>query len=388
MSRVRSSRSRRSTFSLGAAALALGLSSPVFAQVVDLGATGEDGALLVTEDTVLQVPEDGVIHATEIRVSAGKTLSFTPNAKNTGIILTSIGDVVIDGTITVDGMPGVVGAGGAGGPGGSKGGSPASYQHRGLFPASFGLDGYHCSRQSPESCTPIAGGPGGLGSHINNAAPPGNCTLGSGGGGGGGHLYITSNRSISGAGILSAQGGTASQQKTSCGGSTSGASAAQAGAGGAVTLMAPRLDLAPMTIRLGQGGHLYLRTLEYASNSPIVTGTSTYTSTGSTLVAWRPAPNLAVRITSVNGVPVPPAESLSLTLTGPSTNATVEATGCDRARLVVRLGYLYSSDNSYTSMGSSVTVNSPSQTEETYFDFSTPSPGTTRTFKAFASCTD
>lgn len=388
MSSVRSSSSSALAFIVPALALVSGLSVPAQAQVVDLGATGAYGPLVVTTDTVLPIPESGVIHATTIQVAAGATLSFTPNAANTGVILTSVGDVVINGTITVDGQPSVLGAGGQGGPGGTRGGAPASHAHSAASHGAGGFDAFNCFGQAPEYCTPIAGGRGGTGSYWQTTTPASNCTMGNGGGGGGGHLYITSNSRISGTGIVSAQGGSGGMTKTNCGGNTTNATAPTSGDGGAVTLIAPRLSVAPMTVRLGTNGKLHLRTLDYEGNAPTLVGSNPQMNMSNTLVAWRPSPNVAVRITSINGVAVEPAETLTVTLTSDYTDVTAEATGCDRANLSLAVGYRQA-DNLYSSWGSpqrrSPSGGSASAIFENLFS---PSPGQTFTVKAFASCHD
>ncbi len=62
---------------------------------------GSDGELIVTEDTSVPLPEDGVLNYTRIEVQEGATLTFTPNAKNTGVVLLSQDDVIINGVISV-----------------------------------------------------------------------------------------------------------------------------------------------------------------------------------------------------------------------------------------------------------------------------------------------
>lgn len=387
MSSVRSSSSSALAFIVPALALVSGLSVPARAQVIDLGATGAYGPLVVETDTVLPIPESGVIHATTIQVAAGATLSFTPNAANTGVILTAVGDVVINGTITVDGLPGVAGAGGQGGPGGTRGGAPASHSQSVGTHGAGAFDVFNCFGQAPEICTPIAGGRGGAGSYWQTTTPMAGCTMGNGGGGGGGHLYIASNRSISGTGTVSAQGGAGGMTKTNCG-NTTGATAPENGEGGAVTLIAPRLNVAPMTVRLGSNGKLHLRTLDYAGNAPTLVGSNPQMNMSNTLVAWRPAPDVAVRITSINGVAVEPAETLTVTLTSDYTDVTVEATGCDRANLSLAVGYR-GWNNTFTSWAGQQTFTPVAGSASALFEnLFAPSPGQTFTVKAFASCHD
>ena len=115
------------TFKLTLAALVLtalladrGSSQPSF----NSGSDGSLGPTNITADTTLAVPPNGIFNYTTITIAAGKTLSFTRNALNTPVYLLAQGDVIINGTISVNGQPGTVGFGGASGPGGFDGGKP------------------------------------------------------------------------------------------------------------------------------------------------------------------------------------------------------------------------------------------------------------------------
>jgi hypothetical protein len=100
---------------------AAALAAPTF----DAGSDGSFGSLFVAAGTSLDVvlPPDGTIHATDITVEAGATLTFTKNANNTPVYLLSQGDVQIDGVIDVSGGDSAASVGGAGGPGGFDGGT-------------------------------------------------------------------------------------------------------------------------------------------------------------------------------------------------------------------------------------------------------------------------
>ena len=100
----------------------------VAAPSFDAGSDGSYGSLIVPANTSLEVPlpDDGVIHATEVSIEAGGVLSFTRNVNNTPVYLLSQGDIDIQGTIDVSGQSPPGASGGAGGPGGFDGGRAGS----------------------------------------------------------------------------------------------------------------------------------------------------------------------------------------------------------------------------------------------------------------------
>ena len=93
-------------------------------------------------NNVIQLPDSGVLHYDSFTVPDGVTVIFEKNADNTGVWLLSGGDIIVDGTINLQGKGGVSKfsvdaidrAGGYGGPGGSDGG--LSIDNGG-----FGVDG-------------------------------------------------------------------------------------------------------------------------------------------------------------------------------------------------------------------------------------------------------
>lgn len=108
-----------------AAAGLLALAAPARAQTVefDSGSTGALGDVVITNDTTIVLPADGVLHYQSFTVKNGAAVRFIKNAHNTPVYLLSQGDVVIEGRIFV---PGTGSAGqfgpGLGGPGGFDGG--------------------------------------------------------------------------------------------------------------------------------------------------------------------------------------------------------------------------------------------------------------------------
>jgi hypothetical protein len=72
----------------------------------DAGSTGAMGPLKVNENTVLNVPPDGVFHFTTINFESG-ILTFNRNTLNTPVYLLAQGEIVINGWIVVSGRSAV-----------------------------------------------------------------------------------------------------------------------------------------------------------------------------------------------------------------------------------------------------------------------------------------
>jgi hypothetical protein len=219
-------------------------------QAFDSGSTGAYGAINVTTaDVTLDVPADGIFHATTVNVAAGRTLRFRANALNTPVYILATGDVTVSGNIRVDGEPGTQTAAGRGGPGGFDGGTPGSVgtpPGDGKGPGAGGAgeptanqdgagSGSYATRPGFPSVPrhggtygsalliPLAGGSGGGGT---------TGTPGTGGGGGGGAILIASNTRITvnvSAGIFA------------LGGYTVSGGAYHSGSGGAIRLVAPEI---------------------------------------------------------------------------------------------------------------------------------------------------
>lgn len=237
------------------AAILLAVSSlvPAWAQSFNAGSNGSLGALNVADaDVTVDLPADGRLHYTTVTVAAGRTLRFTRNALNTPVYLLAQGDVVINGAINVSGLqaPGSPPIGGAGGPGGFDGGKPgfgASFPPgdgygpgaggagtTGSGAASAGGGGYATAAGGADSAfkgqaygspllIPLLGGSGGGGD---------TGTPGSGGGGGGGAILVASNTriAVNGGGRIDSLGGNWV------------GSSHNAGSGGAVRLLAPKVE--------------------------------------------------------------------------------------------------------------------------------------------------
>jgi len=244
------------------AAMLVAVSSwgPAWAQNFDAGSNGSLGALNVTEaDMTVELPPDGRLHYTTVTVGLGRTLRFQRNALNTPVQLLAQGDVVINGVVSVNGAAGPDSPriGGVAGPGGFDGGKPGfgaeflpgdgygpggGRAHPGDINGSGGAGhfspglGGSLAGQTYGSplLIPLMGGSGG-GGQVGNP--------GSGGGGGGGAILLASNTRITLGGHIQAFGGNWR------GNSRNG------GSGGAVRLLAPRVDGSGLvSAQGGEGG--------------------------------------------------------------------------------------------------------------------------------------
>ena len=202
-----------------AAALALASVSVSPAQFTS-GSNGSYGALDITTNTTLPMPDDGIFHCTTISVAPGSTLSFAPNARNTPVYLLAVGDVVIEGVIKVTGTNGNGIDGARGGPGGFAGGDRS---RQGIAPAGDGrgpgggVAGASGNFLGSPLLIPLVGGGGGGGTASANGA------------GGGGAILLASSTLVR---------LNAGSRINANGGALSGSGR---GGGGAVRIVAPRV---------------------------------------------------------------------------------------------------------------------------------------------------
>lgn len=212
------------------------------------GSTGALGDVVITNNTTIILPADGVLHYKSFQVKSGAVIGFVKNANNTPVYLLSQGDVLIEGRIYVSGGDSLGQFGpGLGGPGGFDGGRRGI----GAVPPGDGQGpggGRAGTVENATSPSSSGGGAflsqGGIGS-TNQGAIYGNAALipliggsggggspGSGGGGGGGAIVVASNTKITlgvdGNSLIDASGGTH-------GGPYNG------GSGGAIKLVAPKI---------------------------------------------------------------------------------------------------------------------------------------------------
>ena len=230
------------------------------AQLYESGSTGVLGPLAPTEDVVIALPEDGVLHYTSIDVPAGVTVTFQRNADNTAVWLLASDDVIIDGTIDVSGaggkaavgLSGISALGGVGGPGGSDGASvQGTIGMYGVGPGPGAGSNGSLTRASG-GASPVAGGgktssssagPGGEpfgdpGYQLIHGGSGGGSANGYAGGGGGGGITIAGSAAITINGQVLARGGPGWSNAAAGGGGFVRVVAAQVTGTGALDAMA------------------------------------------------------------------------------------------------------------------------------------------------------
>jgi hypothetical protein len=300
------------------------------AQSFSSGSDGSDGALTlaVNQGTVvfdpfdsarwgrvLDADGDGVYHFTTITINSGTTLRFQGDRLNRPVYWLASGNVVINGsdldlsgaagTDTVDlrvrrqvAIPGSGGyAGGAGGiagtsvlatPGEGPGGGS------GLVACSPPVCGQGGTFSGNRYLIPLVGGSGGAGAQY---------TRYFGGGAGGGAILIASSTSIAySGGTISTRGGT--------GGGAGGAGGG--GSGGAIRLAAPVLSgNAVLTVSGGLGsgpggsgssGWVRLEGFQISNSFQL---DATRVTSGSPVDSNSLTPPSSIRVTAIDGVPVP-----------------------------------------------------------------------------------
>ncbi len=222
------------------------------------GSTGADGAFAPATTQSIVVPDSGVFNFTTVNIPANVTITFTRNAANKPVTILASSDVVIAGTINVDGKTGNAnGNGGLGGPGGFNGGA-GGYGFDQSFsgvsgdgpggggggfgsssinnPGTGGGGGYGAAGNIGGGITPGPVGPkygavtilplvGGSGGGGGGALSGGR---GGAGGGGGGAILIASSGTITISGTIFARGGAG----------VNGTGAGAGGSGGAIRLIA------------------------------------------------------------------------------------------------------------------------------------------------------
>lgn len=304
------------------------------------GSTGADGAFAPTTSQSIAVPDSGVFNFTTFNIPTGVTITFTRNSTNKPLTILASGDVVIAGTINMDGKVGNAnGTGGLGGPGGFNGGSggygfdqsftgvPGDGPGAGggglgsstiTLPGSGGGAGFGTNGAAGQSGTvsgqagprfgtvtilPLVGGSGGGGGGARNN------DRGGAGGGGGGAILIASSGTITHSGTILGRGGNGG----------TGNAGGGAGSGGAVRLIANTIigagnlnvgggsgGGANVSFQGGGGGQGWIRVEAFDYSG--FTGSSTPVNIISFAFPHPIAPPNApsLRISTVGGVTAPP----------------------------------------------------------------------------------
>ena len=302
------------------------------------GSTGADGAFAPNTTQTIVVPDSGVFNFTTVNIPAGVTITFNRGTNNKPLTILATGDVVIAGTINLDGKPGNSnGTGGLGGPGGGSGGTGGygfDQSHSGM--PGEGTGGGGGGIGSSIITQPGGGGGGGFGTA--GAAGGGGVNGGgagpkfgavtilplSGGSGGGGGAAISTSRGGAGGGgggaILIASSGTITINGTinaRGGNGVSGNGGGGAGAGGGIRLIANTITGTGTlnasgggagggsTFAGGNGGQGYIRIEAYDFNN--FTGATAPQNIASLTFPHpiTPPNSPSLRIASVGGVNAP-----------------------------------------------------------------------------------
>ena len=295
--------------------IALTASTVAGAQTFNSGSTGADGPINVTSGQTITypVPPDGIINATTVTVASGR-LQFACNEKNTPVYLLATGDVSIsgfNGVISVEptgissglqgqpggcggfagGEPGVGGgdAGDGHGPGGGKGWtSTITSPGHGSYGTTTNSNppGQQGAIYGSNLLVPLVGGSGGGG------------TNGRGGAGGGGALLIASNTRI----VAAVNAGV------SAAGGSKPVNSHASGSGGAVRLIAPRIEGAGFVDVSGGAsgggrGRIRLDTLDRSAFN--LSGLSVGTYSIGSLMEVFPTGTPALDFTNIAGTGIP-----------------------------------------------------------------------------------
>ncbi|HEY0762427.1 MAG TPA: hypothetical protein VGD61_08610 [Pyrinomonadaceae bacterium] len=310
------------------------------------GSTGADGAFSPTTTQTIVVPDSGVFNFTTVNIPSGVTITFARNVTNKPLTILASGDVVIAGTINIDGKNGNTnGSGGFGGPGGFNGGAGGygfdqSFTGVGgdgpggggggissattSLPGSGGGGGFGTNGASGQSGTvsgqagqrfgtvtilPLIGGSGGGGGGARNN------DRGGAGGGGGGAILIASSGTITMNGTILSRGGGAASGNAGGGGGSGGAVrfiANNLNGGGIINVGGGGGGGANVSFQGGAGGQGYIRLEAYDYSA--FTGSST----PANIISFAfphpvTSPNgPSLRIASVGGVTAPTAPLGSL----------------------------------------------------------------------------
>lgn len=318
---------------------ALGLAGPLYGQSFDAGSDGSLGDVVITNNTTLNLPPDGKLHFRNLTVNSGATLSFNRNVRNTPVFILSQSNVVVNGTINVDGGAQTLNTGGLAGPGGFDGGKPGfgaevppgdgygpGGGHGGVDSCTDAANGAlgagHGTRRSAFSGSlygntlliPLVGGSGG-GGVANN--PSG------GGGGGGGAVLIAANNRVAVTGSILARGG-------------GGGGCINGGSGGAIRLVSFKVEGAgSLNVNFGGNagqGRVRVDTVIRSALNFSITGVS---SIGGNLLVFPPTvPTLTVTEAAGNTVTNGSGPVTFVLPFGSTTNRTIRIQAQDFARSV------------------------------------------------------
>lgn len=316
---------------------------PALSQSFDVGSNGSLGDVVIDQNTTLDLPADGKLHYRSLTVNAGVRLNFRRNVRNTPVFILAQNEIVVNGTIDVNGSAGTANDGGAPGPGGFGGGKPG-------FSTTAAGDGYGPGggRAGEDQCNGFTFPGGGAygtrpSSHTRAGSIHGNSVLlplmggsggggmngspGLGGGGGGGAILLAANSRVRVAGTVESRGGG---RNHGCNGG--------GGSGGAIRLVALRvegnglLDVRCINPDAGGQGRIRVDTLERDGVSFNFQGVS---SVGGNLLALPPTiPRLDTVEVAGTAFPEGSAPGIILLPFGSTANRTVKIQARDFGKVV------------------------------------------------------
>ena len=345
---------------------------------LNIPSDGSDGALIITNDTVIDLSRavtatwDAnntanagkgiydpakwavVFKYSSVLVQGGATVSFQNHASRAPVVWLVSGDVIINGTVSLNGQNGSPSPWLAEpGPGGFRGGS-AYYANGAAMSSGFGPGGsgyynghgpgasygsvgtYGQPTYGNPSLLPLVGGSGAEGGYGDSNVP-----RASGGGAGAGAILIASAGTLSVSGVIRANGGAGAGDWYWGGG----------GSGGGIRLVADSLSGSGLVQALGGGSGAYLgglgriRVERVANvNSLQITPDPSVVNlpSGATPQIWLPTNGPSVKIVSVGGSPAPADPRAEFGAIGAdtvlprvaSTTVIVETTNVEQASVV------------------------------------------------------
>jgi hypothetical protein len=290
-----------------------------------------------------------VFKYSSVIISNGASLTFANHGSHAPVVWLVSGDVTINGSLVLDGQPGLVAPGLAEpGPGGFRGGTgyfaPGVDRGPGYGPGggqansngneeggggSYGtLANLGTTTYGNASLIPLIGGSGGAGRYYN---------VPNGGGAGGGAVLIASGGNLTVAGLISANAGY-------------GQGGASGGSGGGIRLVANIFSGSGIIQAIGGGGdhagglgRIRIERVTNNNNSQVNPDPSILAlSPGSAPIIWPPTTGPSAKIISIGNVSAPADPRASFGTFGPdlalpevtSTQVLVETTNVETAAIV------------------------------------------------------
>ncbi len=315
---------------------------------LNIPSDGSDGALVITENTVIDLSRARtanwiannsgfggvgiydsnkwavVFKYSSVTIQGGATVTFINHPSRAPVVWLVQGDVTINGTVRLDGQSGLPAPWLAvPGPGGFRGGSAyyaaGASDAAGFGPGGGGFGSVFCGGISGFGASYGSVGSSGLGTYGNPSLMPliggsgggGSDNPACGGGAGGGAILIAASGTVSVSGTISARGGAGVPSANGCNGYNGGGG----GSGGGIRLVAETLNGSGTIEATGGGGAAgglgrirIERVVNTFTTDPIPAPSIVELSAGATPVIWLPTNGPTVRIVTIstNAAPADP----------------------------------------------------------------------------------